>query len=310
MRILVVGAGAVGGYFGGRLIEKGEDVTFLVREKKQLQLKKKGLVIHSVKGDFHCRPKTIVATDNPTPFDVVLISTKAYQLKEALAAVEPFVSDYTVIIPLLNGVEHMEEMRAYFSPDQIFGGLCFIESTLNESGEIVQTSQVDDLVYGEWNGEKTERARQIEDVFSGTKSTFTLSENIQQDMWHKYLFITTLSGITSLMRAPIGPIRDTFEGRTYIQQLFEEIRIAMNAHSAPIADGIVEKQMEIINNQGPAMKSSMLRDIEKGSFVEADHLQGYLLLIAERYGIETPLLRLIYQHLKVYEKQLEVVGKS
>ncbi|UCZ54228.1 ketopantoate reductase family protein [Bacillus shivajii] len=306
MRILVVGAGAVGGYFGGRLIEKGEDVTFLVREKKQQQLKEQGLVIHSVNGDIHVQPKTILATNEPTPFDVVFISTKSYQLRDALTSLERFVSDYTVIIPLLNGIEHMEEMKAYFSPDQIFGGICFIESTLNDAGEIVQTSKKNDLVFGEWNGKVTARAKEIEEVFSGTKSVFQLSENIQKDMWHKYLFITTLSGVTSLMRSPIGPIRDTFEGRTYIQQLFEEIRMTMEAHRAPISDRVVEKQMDTLDNQAPSMKSSMLRDIERGAPIEVDHLQGFLLLLAERYGIETPLLRLVYQHLKVYERNLNM----
>ncbi|SDZ16945.1 2-dehydropantoate 2-reductase [Evansella caseinilytica] len=303
MKILILGAGAVGGYFGGRLMEKGEDVTFLVREQRQRQLKTDGLVMKSVHGDAVFRPKTLVKTAADEPFDVVLLTTKAYHLEDGLKAIEPFVRDYTVIIPLLNGIEHMEEIRSYFSPDQVFGGMCFVESTVDAEGHILQTSPAHEVVFGEWNGQVTERAKEIEQAFSGTKASFRLSDAIQQEMWHKYLFISTLSGITSLMRSPIGPIRDTLEGRTYIQQLFEEIRLTMEAAGAPIADGIVEKQMRIIEKQSPTMKSSMLRDMEKGSMIEADHLQGYLLLLAERYGIETPLLRLIYQHLKVYEKQ-------
>ncbi|MFA9557505.1 2-dehydropantoate 2-reductase [Evansella sp. AB-rgal1] len=305
MKILILGAGAVGGYFGSRLIEKGEDVTFLVREKRKQQLKKDGLVVRSIHGDVNLFPKTIVATDPDEPYDVVLLTSKAYHLEESIKAIEPFVRDYTVIIPLLNGIEHMDELKAYFSPNQVYGGLCFIETTLNNHGTIVQTSKIHEVVFGEWNGKKTERAKEIEEVFSGTKATFRLSDNIQQEMWHKYLFITTLSGITSLMRSPIGPIRDTLEGRTYIQQLFEEIRWTMETSGAPIADGIVEKQMSIIDKQDDSMKSSMLRDIEKGSNIEADHLQGFLLLLAERSGVETPLLRLIFQHLKVYEKNIK-----
>ncbi|MCE7793656.1 ketopantoate reductase family protein [Salipaludibacillus sp. CUR1] len=304
MRVLVLGAGATGGYFGGRLLEKGEDVTFLVREKREQQLKEEGLVIKSKHGDAQLRPRTIRAGSGDDPFDVVFIATKAYHLKEALEAVEPFVREYTTVIPLLNGIEHLDEMRRFFSKDQVIGGLCFIESTLNEKGHIIQTSETHELAYGEWSGRETDRVKKLSETFSGTKASFRLSDTIEQDMWQKYLFITTLSGMTSLMRSSIGPVLDTLEGRTYFQQLFEEVRLTMAENGAPLAEGIVEKQMALTEKLGYNMKSSMLRDIEKGLHIEADHLQGYLLLLAERTGVETPLLRLIYQHLKVYEKNL------
>jgi len=303
MKILVLGAGATGGYFGGRLLEKGEDVTFLVREKREKQLKKDGLVIKSIHGDVSLKPTTILSgKSEDLPFDIVFVATKAYHLQEAMEAVDPFVRDYTLVIPLLNGIEHFEELYKYFSKDQIIGGLCFIESTLDEQGHIIQTSEKHELAFGEMSGGQSERIQQLNKLFEGTKATFRLSDNIQQDLWHKYLFITTLSGITSLMRSPIGPIRDTLEGRTYIQQLFEEVRLTMLEVRGPIADGIVEQQMSMVDQLDGKMKSSMLRDIEKKQPIEADHIQGYLLLLAERADVETPLLRLIYQHLKVYEK--------
>jgi 2-dehydropantoate 2-reductase len=305
MKILVLGAGATGGYFGGRLLEKGEDVTFLVREKREIQLKKDGLVIKSIHGDVTLQPNTIRSEKSEdAPFDIVFVATKAYHLKEAMEAVDPFVRDYTLVIPLLNGIEHIEELYTYFSEDKIIGGLCFIESTLDEQGHIIQTSEKQELVFGEMSGGQSERIQKLNKLFEGTKASFRLSDNIQQDLWHKYLFITTLSGITSLMRSSIGPIRDTLQGRTYIQQLFEEVRLTMLEARGPIADGIVEQQMSIVNQLDSKMKSSMLRDIEKNQPIEADHIQGYLLLLAERGGIETPLLRLIYQHLKVYEKNI------
>ncbi|PYZ94050.1 2-dehydropantoate 2-reductase [Salipaludibacillus keqinensis] len=305
MRMLVLGAGATGGYFGGRLLEKGEDVTFLVREKREQQLKKRGLIIKSVHGDVTLNPKTLRAgRGEDDPFDVVFIATKSYHLTEAMETVLPYVRDYTLVIPILNGMEHIEQLYSYFSKEQVIGGLCFIESTLNEHGDIIQTSPTHELVYGEWAGKDTNRMNQLKECLSGTKATFRLSGQIQQDMWHKYLFITTLSGITSLMRSSIGPIRDTLEGRTYIQQLFEEVRLTMVQAGAPIGAGIVEKQMELIERSDFQMKSSMLRDIEKGDRIEVDHLQGYLIRLAEKSGVETPLLKLIYHHLKVYEKNL------
>lgn len=305
MKILILGAGAVGGYFGGRLLEKGADVTFLVREKREKQLKKDGLVIKSEHGDVTLKPATIRSgKSDDVPFDVVFVATKSYHLHEAMEAVDPFVRDYTLVIPLLNGIEHLEELYTYFSKDQVIGGLCFIESTLDEQGHIIQTGEKHELIFGEMSGEYSERIQELNELFSGTKAIFRLSENIEQDLWHKYLFITTVSGITSLMRSSIGPIRDTLEGRTYISQLFEEVRLTMLEARGPIADDIVEKQMSIVDELDNKLKSSMLRDIEKNQQIEADHIQGYLLLLAERAGVETPLLRLIYQHLKVYERNL------
>lgn len=302
MKTLVLGAGAVGGYFGGRLLEKGEDVTFLVRDRRDAQLKEDGLILHSSHGDAILQPKTIHAGSEKIPFDIVLIATKAFHLNEALEAVKPFVEKDTTILPLLNGIKHMEVISSFFSEKQVIGGLCFIESTLDEAGHIVQTSDTHELVFGEWNGEKSARIKILEEAFSGTKATIRKSNQIQQDMWHKYLFITALSGITSLMRSPIGAIRNTLEGSTYIQQLFEEIRIVMSESGAPIAEGILIKQLGLIEKQDPSMKSSMLRDIEKQGKIEADHIQGYLLSLAEQQEVETPLLRLIYRHLKIYEQ--------
>lgn len=305
MKILVLGAGATGGYFGGRLLEKGEDVTFLVRERRHKQIKEEGLVIKSVHGNVTLKPRTLLPGSGDEPFDVVIMATKSYHLHEALQTVEPFVREYTTIIPLLNGIEHVDELTRYYSKNQVMGGLCFIESTLDERGHIIQSSSTHELTYGEWSGRRSRRTEELEAIFSGTKASFRLSDHIERDMWHKYLFITVLSGITSLMRSAIGPIRDTLEGRTYIQQLFEEVRLTMTEEGAPLANGIVEKQMGLIDRADFFMKSSMLRDIEKNHYIEADHIQGYLLLLAERLGIETPLLRLTYQHLKVYEKNLD-----
>ncbi|GGL51038.1 2-dehydropantoate 2-reductase [Sporolactobacillus putidus] len=304
MRILVVGAGGIGGYFGGRLIEKGEDVTFLVRSGRKQQLEKNGLVIRSVNGDFSCTPKLITKTDAAAPFDLVLFSTKAYHLEEAISDLKPFVGENTVILPLLNGIAHLSQLNQAFGADKVIGGLCFIETTLNEEGDVVQTSSADRLVFGEIKHTDSERIRRITDVFNGTKASFVLSDHIEQDMWHKYLFITVMSGVTTLMRAPIGPIRESDGGRGFIRQLLEEGARIMNACHAPIDKNIVEKHMKTIEAIGYDMKSSMQRDMEKGSLIERAHLQGYLLKLAKECDVDAPLLKVVDQNLKVYEKML------
>jgi 2-dehydropantoate 2-reductase len=303
MRILVLGAGGIGGYFGGRLAEKGEDVTFLVRSKRKQQLEKNGLVIHSVKGDFSFVPKLITKSDNTDPFDIVLLSTKAYHLEEAINDLKPFVGDKTVIIPLLNGVSHLSPLKEAFGK-KVIGGLCTIETTLNNSGDVVQSSAFDQLVFGELEHQETDRIQQIADTFSGTKAKFVLSNKIMQDMWHKYLFITVMSGVTTLMRAPMGPIRESDGGRDFIRGLYKEATKIMRACNAPIADNIEEEQMKSIDKLSYDFKTSMQRDMEKGLLIEGEHLQGNLLELAKQFHIEAPILKVIYQNLKVYEKML------
>ncbi|GAB6464756.1 2-dehydropantoate 2-reductase [Bacillus sp. BSL6] len=304
MRILVLGAGGVGGFFGGRLVEKGEDVTFLVRSKRKKQLEERGLVIRSVNGDFSFQPKLITKEDRTAPFDVILFSTKAYHLNEAIQDLKPFVGESTVIIPLLNGIAHVSLLQKEFGEEKVIGGLCFIETTLNDEGEIVQTSAANRLVFGEMKSQHAEKIKHISKAFAGTKSSFVLSENITQDMWHKYLFITVMSGVTTLMRAPIGPIRESEGGHDFIQNLFEECMQIMRCIGAPIQDNIVQEHMKTIDKISYNMKSSMQRDMEKDSSIEGEHLQGYLLDVAKQFSIEAPLLGAVYQNLKVYEKMI------
>ncbi|GAA4080306.1 2-dehydropantoate 2-reductase [Amphibacillus indicireducens] len=304
MRILVLGAGGIGGYFGGRLVEKGENVVFLVRDKRKQQLESNGLVIQSTKGDFSFHPQLITKDQETEPFDVVLFSTKAYHLSEAIDDLQPFVGDETVIIPLLNGISHLEQLTDAFGVEKVMGGLCQIETTLNEAGEVVHSSQFDKLVFGELNEQKSNRMNRIAKAFSRTKADFILSEHILQDMWHKYLRITVLSGLTTLMRVPIGPIRESDGGMTYIKQLYEEVTAIMRANHAPIAPDVEIEQLASIETLGYDFKTSMQRDMEKGSQIEGDHIQGYLLSLAKNAQINAPYLTSIFQNLKVFEQTL------
>ena len=226
-------------------------------------MEERGLVIRSVNGDFSFQPKLITKEDRTAPFDVILFSTKAYHLNEAIQDVKPFVGENTVIIPLLNGIAHVSLLQKEFGEEKVIGGLCFIETTLNDQGEIVQTSTANRLVFGEMKSQDSERIKHISKAFAGTKSSFVLSENIMQDMWHKYLFITVMSGVTTLMRAPIGPIRESEGGRDFIQNLFEECMQIMRCIGAPIKDNIVQEHMKTIDKISYNMKSSMQRDMEK-----------------------------------------------
>jgi 2-dehydropantoate 2-reductase len=301
MRILVVGAGAIGGYFGGRLMEKGEDVTFLVREKRKIQLEENGLNIESIHGDIHLKPRILLSGEITGDFDVILLSTKSYQLQSAIVDIRPYVSDHTMILPLLNGISHIEELIGNFGEEKILGGLCFIESTLDDHGKVIQTSPAHDFVFGEISGEKTERIFALQETFAGTKADFRLSENIEQEMWHKYLFITTLSGVTSLFRSPIGPIRDQVYGRKKTHSLLQEVSSIMRRIQAPLADNAEEVQLNKLMQLSYQMKSSLQRDMEKRVPTEAEHLFGYLIQLARKTDLATPILDAVYANLKIYE---------
>lgn len=304
MRILVVGAGAIGGYFGGRLLEKGEDITFLVRENRQKQIQKDGLQIESIHGNVTLQPKTIKTGDEAGPFDVIILSTKQYHLESALENIEPYVGEETMILPLLNGYSHVDVIKSKFNPKNVIGGLCYIESTLDSQGKVIQASPMHRVLFGEFSGERTERIEKLADVMSGTRTTFQLSDNITREIWHKYMFITGFSGITALMRSAIGPIREEQNGQKLLLHLYKEIGSVMRAIGAPIDQDIEDKHVRTTNLMMYDMKSSMQRDMEKGLEVEADQLQGYLYKIAQEKEIETPLLEIIYSNLKVYQSQI------
>jgi len=303
MKLLIVGAGAIGGYFGGRLLEQGQNVTFLVRDKRKEQLIKTGLNIESINGNVELVPRLITVNDIGEKFDLIIISTKSYHLTQVINDVRPFVNEDTIILPLLNGIGHLDQLVDAFGEDAVIGGLCFIETTLDEHGTILQKSPLHQLIYGERSGEITPRIEKLKTVFNGANASFDLSKQINQEMWHKYLFITVMSGITSLMESPIGPIMELESGRNTIASLLEELGTVMKKIDAPIQDTITEKLFTKISTMPLNMKSSMQRDMEKSLPLEADHLQGLLLQHAKTHGIPTPILETIYTKLKVYEKQ-------
>ncbi|MCY8689637.1 ketopantoate reductase family protein [Bacillus spizizenii] len=302
MKFLVVGAGGVGGYIGGRLAEKGNDVTFLVRHKRAEQLKETGLVIHSEKGDVSFQPALISAGETGH-FDVVIIASKAYSLDQVLDDVKPFIGRESVIIPFLNGYRHYEQLFTAFSKEQVLGGLCFIESALDHKGEIHHTSASHRFVFGEWNGERTERITALEEAFSGVKAEVIISGHIEKDIWKKYLFIAAQAGITTLFQRPLGPILETEGGRHTVQTLIGEIGAILRKEGVPADPDLEEESFRTMTSMSYHMKSSMLRDIENGQKTEGDHLHGFLLEKAKRLSLAAPILETVYAKLQMYEAE-------
>ncbi|MBB6449164.1 2-dehydropantoate 2-reductase [Geomicrobium halophilum] len=302
VNFLVVGAGAVGGYFGGRLLEAGEDVTFLVRKKRKEQLERTGLVIKSVKGDVTFNDPPLIEKGDSGKFDVILCSTKAYQLEHVLPDLTSFMHEDTVIIPLLNGIQHLDMLTRSFKKEAVLGGLCFIESTLTQEGYIRHTSSGHRLTFGEINGEMTPRVQMIAKTFESTNADVRTSTHIMEDMWRKYLFITTLSGVTTLFNTSVGPIRNSTEGLAFTRRLIQEISSVMQHSDTTNSGHFEEKAWKQFMKLSDETKASMQKDLEKKLPVEADHLQGYLLQLAEKHQVNTPYLKAVYTNLKIYEQ--------
>src|SRR5246127_2842282 len=223
MRILVVGAGAIGGYFGGRLLQAGRDVTFLVRPKRAAELARDGLVIKSPAGDVTLKnPPTVQADELNEKFDVVLLSCKAFDLDDAIKSFAPAVGPQTTIIPLLNGMLHLDVLDKRFGRERVLGGLCTIAVTLNDKREVVQLQPMQSLNFGERDGKLSERVRAIAEVMASGKFGAVASENIIQKMWEKWVFLASLAASTCLMRAAVGHILAAPAGKDFILGVLDE----------------------------------------------------------------------------------------
>jgi 2-dehydropantoate 2-reductase len=301
MRILVVGAGALGGYFGGRLKEAGRDVTFLVRPRRAEQLAKTGLVVRSPKGDIAiAAPPTVMAENLRAPFDLILLSCKAYDLQGAMDSFAPAVGANTAILPLLNGMKHMDMLAARFGADAVLGGQCVISATLDADGCVLHLNDLDFLSFGEQNGGKSPRVAAVAAAFSGAKFDAQLSTAILQEMWEKWATIATVAGITCLLRGAVGDIIAAEAGQLPLDLFAECCAIAAANGFAP-GEPARKRTIGMLTTPGSTFAASMLRDIERGAAIEADHIIGDLLARAGARPDDYPLLRLAYAHLRTYQ---------
>src|SRR6201993_364858 len=233
MRVLVVGAGAIGGYFGGRMLQAGRDITFLVRARRAGELASAGLVIKSPNGDVTLKNPPIVQADTiKDSFDVVLLSCKAYDLDDAIKSFAPAVGPQTSIIPLLNGMRHLDVLDNRFGKERVLGGLCAIAVTLNDKREVVQLQPMQSLGFGERDGKVSDRVRAIAQTFSSINGA-SASETVMQDMWEKWVFLASIAAATSLMRAPVGAIVSAPGGKEFMLGILDESRAVATAEGFP-----------------------------------------------------------------------------
>lgn len=301
MRILVVGAGSTGGYFGACLARQGRDVTFLVREKRAQQLRQQGLVVHANSGQFTLTPQLILASEITAPYDLIILTVKSFALAQAMQDIAPAVGEQTLILPILNGMKHIETLCEAFGEQKVLGGLCKIHSTLNDRGEILQMSALHQLSYGERDGSYSDRIRAVDQTLSGCGFDNKLSETIQNDMWEKWLLLSTLGAVTILSRGNTQQIIRSAGGESLLQQLYGEVLAVITASGYQQRPSTIAATLQYLSQPGTPMTSSMYRDLSQGFPVEAEQIIGDLVERATRHAIPVPLLNAVWVNLQVYQ---------
>jgi 2-dehydropantoate 2-reductase len=299
VRILIVGAGAIGGYFGARLIAAGRDVTFLVRPRRAEQLRR-GLKVTSPLGDLNLPTPSLVSTETLKDyFDLVILSSKSYDLEASVNDFAAGVGPSSRILPLLNGLRHIDVLDARFGVQRVLGGLARISSTLDADGRIHQLGTFNALAFGSRSREPETKIEEIADTLRVSGFDAHLSADILHEMWEKWVFIAAAAATTSLMRAAVGDIVAAGAQDIPVGLLQECSSIAAANGFAP-RDAAMNMGLSILTAPGSMFTASMLRDIEQGSRIEADHIVGDLLKRAPS-AVHTPLLATAYAHLRAYE---------
>ena len=303
MRILVVGAGGVGGYFGARLLQAGRDVTFLVRPSRADVLAREGLTVHSPCGDVHHPAPPHVTQDALAPFDLVLLSCKARDLDSAMDAMAPAVGPDSMILPLLNGLSHVDRLCERFGEQAVLGGLCMISADRNAQGEILHFNDTAHLVFGERAGGHSRRSDAVAAALGDAGFTLSHADNILQAMWEKWAFIATLAGLTCLLR---GAVCDMLAAGAapLMQQMQKECEAVAAYAGFPVRPAAHERLAGVLADSDALLTASMLRDVERGLQSEGEHLLGELLARRDPAAVPSPdtsLLRMACTHLRTYE---------
>ncbi len=302
MHIVVIGAGALGAYFGGRFEEAGAKVTFLVRKKRAEQIQNHGLDIKSTKGDYAIKnPKIVTNASEIDAADLVFLSVKGYHLKGAMDDVKQLVEKGANVLPVLNGIEHVSVLQEQLGRDAVLGGLCFIIATLNNKGHVEHSSAFHNLVFGPLEPAQTTICNQLEELSKQANIKMIHSKAISLELWKKYMYITAFSGITTATNLPIGPICDYKETFYVAEMILQEMKRLANKYEVDLTDVDVEKAKKNFMNLNRDATSSMHQDRRKNLTLEVDHLHGGALRLAKAKGLELPFTEAVYGLIKPFE---------
>jgi 2-dehydropantoate 2-reductase len=303
MNIVVFGAGGVGGYFGGKLSKAGFNVTFIARGKTLEVIKTSGLQIKSINGDFVVHPK---ATDNFSELkdvDLIILAVKSWQIEDIAKQLKPIISNNTMVLPLQNGADNADRLREILNHDNVLAGLCKIVSKIKSPGIIDHFAFEPEIVFGEYDNQKTDRVKALKAVFDKAEFKNTLSEDIHLDIWKKFLFIATYSGIGALTRVEIGTLREEEHIRSMLYQTAHEIVTIANVKGIGIKNSDIDLVLKVIDQLDPKTTASMQRDVMEGRPSELDNFNGYIVKTGKQLHILTPINTFTYYCLLPQEKK-------
>ncbi|WP_062198200.1 ketopantoate reductase family protein [Massilibacterium senegalense] len=306
MKIVVIGAGAVGGYYGARLAEAGADVTFLVRANRFKQLKEEGLYIESVNGNTSISDlKMVTEADEVKECDLVILAVKGYHLEGTFPTLDELVKRGAKILPLLNGYEHYPILQEKYGKENVLGGLCFIISTLNEKGHILHTTKNDQIIFGALHESQHEWCEKLKQITTKANMTDKLAQNILFYIWRKYAFIVPYSAMTTTSRRPIGAVREKEMVLSTFQDVAMEMYQLAKSFGVQLEDDFRQVVTEQITRLPYESTSSMHQDLRKNLFLEVEHLQGGALRLANQQNVTMPKIETLYSILKLIESPEE-----
>ncbi|MEX0167977.1 ketopantoate reductase family protein [Streptomyces sp. LMG1-1-1.1] len=304
MKILVVGAGATGGYFGAFLARAGEDVTFLVRPGRAAALRARGLRVVGRDEEWVLTPRLVTADELDGPYDLVLLSVKSTGLDRAIEDIAPAVGPDTAVVPLLNGLAHIDALNARFGGSAVLGGVAKVVTTLDDDGDIRRLAPLAHLAFGEQDGTVSPRVEKIRAVLDGAGIDAPVPERVITAMWHKWVFITTFGAVTSLMRGSVGDVYDVPGGPALGPAVLDEASAVAAAAGHPVPEAERAATLAVVSVPGSPMVPSLYRDLVAGRPTEVEHLFGDLTSRARALGVATPLLDLATLHLRVHQRRV------
>ena len=301
MKILVLGAGALGGYFGGWLAENGADVTFLVRAARKAVLDRDGLRIDSPVGRLKRPVKSVIQVESQPPFDIVLLTAKAYDLDGAIDAIRPAMAPRTAVLPILNGMKHIDHLVGEFGAERVIGGLAKIQATLKPDGEILTMGDWNEIVFGELDGRMSGRVTTLAALFPSPQVRAQAVPDINFQLWRKLVHLGTVASVTTLTRQAIGVLNQTTDGPWLIESTLRSIAAIATAEGYAIPEPMIAEYLKVFGAAGSTYKASMLRDMERGGLTEGAHILGYLAELAAKHEIDNPIFRIAAANTQAYE---------
>lgn len=302
MKTLILGAGGIGGYFGARLIQAGADVTFLVREARQQLLERAGLQIETPGGNFSVQPRTVTAATVQADYDLIVLAPKAYDLDDALASLAR-ADARGAILPFLNGLDHLRVLDARYGRARVLGGVAHIAATITPTGAVKQLSPLHRLTVGARDAAQEALARDFIALCAHADFDSAYSEDIEQVLWNKWVFLATLAGMTTVCQGSVGEILATPEGEALTRQMFAECCAVAQAQGHAVSEEEQGKALAMLTQKGSAFTASMLRDLQGGQRTEHEHILGDMVRRGGAAGVNVDLLRLAWTHMAVRAAQ-------